>query len=159
MDAAKLLDKIMRCDLIFETDYRGAEPCTQLLQRMAMGDGDSWILPWMATAIAKNQVTLFPQQSLVSNEGLQASGIGKEWMHLFESSAGEASSEVGTITLEVDAAAIGQLRMLFLRWRSAESWKRRLYNCLMRFFPLSVDRYLYSTIVRRSLQKAAETNL
>lgn len=152
IDACEALDDLVQGDHIFEFDVAGAEPCTLLLQRAAREERDSWVLPWMAAAIIKNQLTLYPTQSLIRNDGLRASGLPVKWLHLFETSLADHCPEIGAVPLIADAAAFEHVRSLLLRWQCRDSRGQLLYNRLMNFFPLNIRRALYAASVRRSLR-------
>lgn len=152
IDARKALDDLVQGDRIFEFDVAGAEPCTLLLHRAAKAERDSWVLPWMASAIIKNQLTLYPTQSLIRNDGLRASGLPVEWLHLFETSLANRSPKIGAAPLIADAAAFEHVRSLLIRWQCRDSRRQLLYNRLMNFLPVNFQRALYVARVQRSLR-------
>ena len=150
--ARKALHDILENELVFEFDVGGAEPCTLLLARSANGQRDSWVLPWMASAIVNKQLTLYPKYSLIRNDGLEASGLPAKWLFLFESSLADRCPEVGATPPVADAAALDHVRALLMRWRCHDSRKRRLYNRLEKLLPERIRRSLYESGVRRTLR-------
>lgn len=158
LDARKALDDLVQGGRVFEFDVAGAEPCTLLLQRAAIGERDSWLLPWMASAIVNEQLTLYPTQSLVRNDGLRASGWPANWLPLFESSLADYCPEIGTAPLITDVSVLKQVRSVLIHWRYGDSRGRLLYSRLMDLLPEKIRRALYVASVRRSLRRRDVTH-
>ena len=150
-DATKLLEEIVQRDLIYAFDAGGAEPLTQLLQRSVFekGDIDSWVLRWIASAIANEKLTLYPGRSLVHNARL-GSSLPTE---LSERAWADRPPRVGHVPVESDVAALRQIRSAFIRQRSRRSHKVRLFSLLAPLLPFGLEKSLYSALIRRSLRR------
>ncbi|MEY2876132.1 MAG: hypothetical protein RLZZ373_3503 [Pseudomonadota bacterium] len=56
-------------------DVDGAFPYFSLLQRQRAGKADSWFIRWYLSLFMSGGLTLFPQHSLVRNQGFDGSGV------------------------------------------------------------------------------------
>jgi hypothetical protein len=70
----KLLDELESKNLTTEFDFAGSYPFTHMLEGQIAGKNSSWAIRWYASAFLKNKLTLYPNQSLVQNVGMDGSG-------------------------------------------------------------------------------------
>ena len=73
-DAEKLLNEIKLQKLNKLFDLNGAFPYSKMLERQSRGDIDSWAIRWHASIFLKNMLSLYPNQTLVKNNGFDGSG-------------------------------------------------------------------------------------
>lgn len=73
-DGQKLLNQLESKSLIREFDFSGSYPFTQMLRGQIAGKNSSWAIRWYASAFLKNKLTLYPNQSLVQNIGMDGTG-------------------------------------------------------------------------------------
>ena len=152
-DAEKLVAELVSRDLIYIFDILGSFPHTQMLQRVAAGEGESWAIRWMASAVLNDKLTLYPGISLVFNTGMDSSGNSAPATNVYDTTLSERPLQVGRTVVEGDRAALQLLRAFHIRWRRGWSRKERLYYQLSALLPPRVERALYSAIVRRSLRR------
>lgn len=148
----KALHAVLQNDKVFELDLAGTEPCTLQLARAASGQRDSWVLPWMASAIVKEQLTLYPRHSLIRNDGLEDSGLPVGWLHLFESTLADRCPKVDLKPPVADTSAFEHVRALMMRWRCHDSRRKQLSLHLQQLLSESARRALYVSGVRRALR-------
>lgn len=55
-------------------DFSGSFPYYKMLKKQSQGKVDSWAIRWYASAFLNNMYTLYPNNSLVENIGLDGSG-------------------------------------------------------------------------------------
>jgi putative methyltransferase (TIGR04325 family) len=77
-DGAKLLRQIVERDLLYDFDMGTTKGFSQMLLQQVNGRNDSWAIRWHASAFLRNQLTLYPRQSLVRNMGCDGSGTHGE---------------------------------------------------------------------------------
>lgn len=73
-DGKLLLDELICKKLVYEFDFNGSYPYTQMLKDQINGKNDSWAIRWYASAFLSNKYTLYPGGSLVKNIGNDSSG-------------------------------------------------------------------------------------
>ncbi len=152
LNPRKALHDIVRRDRIFEFDLGGTEPCTWLLHRAATGGRDSWVLPWMASAVLNNRLTLYPGRSLVRNDGLKNSGLPVEWLKLVSSPLADHCPEIRSQPLVANTLVMNHIRSNLIRLHCGDSRRQMLYNRLMENLPVAIRRSLYSARVRRAIR-------
>ena len=74
-DPQVLLRQLQSRGLQHGFDLDGAYPYVGMLRDYAEGRNDSWAIRWHASAYVADMLTLFSRRSLVSNIGLDASGV------------------------------------------------------------------------------------
>jgi len=74
-DGSKLLAEIKSKGLEFDFDFYGSYPYTKMLRHQIEGKNSSWAIRWYASAYLKNKLTLYPNQSLIQNIGMDNSGV------------------------------------------------------------------------------------
>jgi hypothetical protein len=150
-DPQKALNKLVQHDLMYEFEMAGAEPCTLMLHHAIQVERESWVLPWMASAVLNNRLSLFPADSLVRFEGLRNSGLPDKWLRLLWSPMDDHCPAIRSIPLVADEFVMEYVRSNLMRLRCGDSRRQMLYNRLMKTLPEAVRRYLYIARVRRKI--------
>lgn len=154
-DPHKCLADLLQRDLIYEFDVDGVAPYSQYLLGAAKGQGDSWALRWMASAILNGKLSLYPGQSLVQNIGNEGSGTNAGRHRSFETRMAQSRPSIGNGEPVVDSLAYAEYRAFLLRG----FWKRgllnRAYSRLRKMLPTRLERRLYTAITRRRLARAS----
>ena len=115
--SSEILIKIIK-ELNFKKnfDLNGAYPYFKMLQRESRGEVDSWAIRWHASMFINDKLSLYPNISLVRNDGFDGSGthgnVSKKMNVKFPSEP----IEIGDIPISESAMALKQLE-LFLRER------------------------------------------
>jgi hypothetical protein len=79
-DGAALLRELKERRLLAEFDANGPHDYTRMLKDQIMGRNDSWFIRWYAASLLADRVSLYPARSLVSNVGIDGSGVHcAEW--------------------------------------------------------------------------------
>ena len=73
-DSEKLYKELQRRNLSQDFDLSGAARSMQMLKRQADGILDSWAIRWHASMFLADRLTLYPNISLVRNEGRDGTG-------------------------------------------------------------------------------------
>ncbi|HWV57568.1 MAG TPA: glycosyltransferase [Longimicrobiales bacterium] len=154
-DARRVLDEIVRRDLIYEFDFRGTDPLTKLLHRTAIGDAraDSWATRWIGAAFLRGKLTLYPGKSLIANTGFDGSGRHAPRELRYATELATTCPRVGTVATEVDPEVILRHRALFASWRARGNPWLRAYYRLTSVMPARLEKRIYTTVVRRRLRK------
>jgi hypothetical protein len=74
----KLLSEIIERNLSFDFNGSNSYPFTTLLEEQIKGKVNSWAVRWYASLFLKGFIHLYPNQSLVINNGLNGSGTHGE---------------------------------------------------------------------------------
>lgn len=74
-DPKKLLDEIVAKGLLEEFDVKGSTGFSETLKANAEGRMKTWAIRWYASVFLKGGLCLHPGESLVSNIGLDGSGV------------------------------------------------------------------------------------
>jgi hypothetical protein len=125
-DSNELLLEIRTRGLQREFDLYGLYPFTDLLEKQAKGEVDSWAIRWHASMFLANKFTLYPSTSLVQNIGMDGSGTH------FRDSVRELPLDVGRpILLEgVDLWQDESIARAFAKgiatYTGTRSWTRRI---------------------------------
>ena len=154
-DARRVLEEIVRRDLVYEFDFKGTDPLTKLLHRTVIGDAraDSWATRWIGAAILRGKLTLYPGRSLVANTGFDGSGRHAPHELRYATALATECPRVGTLPTAVDADVILRHRALFASWRARRSPWARAYYSLTRVLPPRVEKRIYTTVVRSRLRR------
>ena len=152
-DPHKLLKRLDEEDRIYAFDVGGSYPHTMFLRRTAAGEGDSWALRWMASAIVNDRLTLYPGCSLVQNAGMDDSGTHGDSINVYDTTLAQRRPRLARLPAEPDRAALAQREAFHVAWRSRWSLKNRLYYFVAKLLPAQLEKAVYSTIVRRSLHR------
>jgi hypothetical protein len=73
-DSKKLLKQLEEQNLLFEFDFGGKFPFSTMLKQQADQEIDSWAIRWHASMFLQSRLTLYPNYSLIGNEGFDNSG-------------------------------------------------------------------------------------
>ena len=152
-DSRTCVQEISRRDLIYAFDFQGSIPYTQFLMGTALGKGDSWAMRWMASATIHDKLTLYPGHSLVRNIGNDSSGTHAGTDDVYDTEIWNEPVHIGDAPVEEDGRALELYRRFHIRARIAWSRPRALYGRVEPLLPRSVDRVLYSALIRRSLRR------
>lgn len=74
-DGAALLRELEARRLLSEFDTNGPHDYTRMLKDQIAGRNDSWFVRWYAASLLADRVSLYPIRSLVSNIGIDGSGV------------------------------------------------------------------------------------
>ncbi len=74
-DATYLLQEIKSENLTYSFDRNGTTAYTKMLEEQSLGNIDSWAIRWHASLFLHNQYCLHPTKPIVTNIGLDNSGI------------------------------------------------------------------------------------
>lgn len=73
-DSNRLIEEINLLRLRKKFDLDGAFPFFKMLERQSRNEISSWAIRWHASMFIANKLTLYPNNSLVRNEGLDGTG-------------------------------------------------------------------------------------
>ena len=73
-NASELLDELLRSEMTFDYTFGGYAPHLKLLAAASSGSSDSWAIRWHTSVYLMNKLTLYPEISLVRNQGHDGSG-------------------------------------------------------------------------------------
>lgn len=73
-DAEVLYNKILKANRGNAFDFNNSFPYLQMLKNQADGKIDSWAIRWYASAFLANKLTMYPNESMVDNIGIDGSG-------------------------------------------------------------------------------------
>jgi hypothetical protein len=153
-DAARVFDRLLERDLIYEFDFEGSDPLMRALQRTVNKDprADSWATRWMAAACLHSMVSLYPGRSLVANIGFDGSGRHANHDERFATPLASGCPGVGRGQVELRRDVLRRHRALFVSWRARKP-AEKLYFALTNLFPRPLAKWLYSAVLRRSLRR------
>lgn len=159
-DAEALLAGIIQKDLIYEFDFRGTDPMTQILQWTVNRDSrvDSWASRWMGSACLNRKLTLYPGRTLVANIGFDGSGNHSTFglsNDRFASPMAPERIQVAEVPVVLDDGIVNQHREVFRSWLKGGSLASRAYRRLAPLLPMGLDRAIYTRLVHRRLRKNA----
>ena len=158
-DATRLLEALENDDdLLYEYDRAGSYPHAQYLLWTTFGQGDSWALRWMASAVVHGKLTLYPGRSLVANTGMDSSGTHESDLDVYDTDVSRNLPRIGEIEVSESPLARRALRSFHAKWRGTWRLKFRLYYLLAAVLPESIEKKLYCNIVRRALQRIRAEN-
>ena len=104
-DAMNMADEIQRQGLVHEFNLRGGYNYYRMLQDRANYKNASWAICWRASIFLENCLTLHPSDSLVSNIGLDMSGIHSGYSRSLEVSLSSVKIDVKRLPLCEDSYA------------------------------------------------------
>ena len=79
-DGALLLRELKVHGRLADFDAHGPHDYTRMLEDQIRGLNDSWFIRWYATALLADKLSVYPSRSLVSNAGIDGSGVHcAEW--------------------------------------------------------------------------------
>ena len=79
-DGAALLRELEERGLLGAFDANGPHAYTRMLRNQIAGRNDSWFIRWYAASLLADRLSLYPVRSLVSNIGIDGSGVHcAEW--------------------------------------------------------------------------------
>ncbi len=149
----KCVDELQRRDLIFEFDVNGTAPYTLFLLRTAMGEGDSWALRWMASAMLNDKLSLYPGTSLVQNIGNEGSGTNAGTQDVFETRIAERRPEIEIDEPLVDGSVLSDFQLFMRRGYWQNTFVNRVYYKLLKLLPRRIERWLYTSVTCRIIRR------
>jgi hypothetical protein len=152
-DHELLLRQLMLHDLLYDFDVEGSFPHTEWLLRSGRGEGDSWALRWIGSAIVHGGLTLYPAQSLVHNTGMDESGTNAPDTDFYEVGLAETAPSLPQGAPVVDERALQLLRAYLISWRVSWGPRESLYYRVTRWLPRTLERRLYCARLRRFLRR------
>ena len=102
-DAGELLDELMRSEMTFDYTFGGYSPHLKLLAAASSGSSDSWAIRWHTSAYLRNKLTLYPEFSLVKNQGHDGSGTNTPAMSAYDVAISDRPLSVKQIPVSVSA--------------------------------------------------------
>lgn len=152
-DQTTLLRALYRDDLVYEFDLAGSFPHTAWLIRSSKGEGDSWALRWIGSAIVHHKLTLYPARSLVRNIGMDGSGTHAPDTSFYDGPLADSRPPLPEAPPETNQEALDLLRKHHIRWRRTFDYKEGIYYRLAALVPRRFERMLYSARMRRAMRK------
>lgn len=73
-DSAKLINQLLGKRLKKKFDLDGAFPYFKMLIRQSRGEVNSWAIRWHASMFLADKLTLYPDRTLINNNGMDGSG-------------------------------------------------------------------------------------
>ncbi len=127
-DGAKLQSALNNRHLTYEFDGQNSYPFSNLLDDQINGLVDSWAIRWYASLFLKETIHLYPNKSLVINNGLDGSGTHgeKKW---FIQTIHEEEFELTTPEPKLNSIA----RNSVIKYRKQIRRKLKISNFIKRF--------------------------
>jgi hypothetical protein len=158
-DAKPLLEALENDDnLLYEYDRAGSYPHAQYLLWTTFGQGDSWALRWMASAVVNGKLTLYPGRSLVANTGMDSSGTHESELDVYDTNVAQDMPRIGDIEVCENPRARRALRSFHVKWRRTWRLKFRIYYLIAAVLPERIEKKLYARIVRQALRRIRAEN-
>jgi hypothetical protein len=133
-DAEKLLNEIKLRKLNKLFDLNGAFPYSKMLERQSRGDIDSWAIRWHASIFLKNMLSLYPNQTLVKNNGFDGSGTHTGKNKGFESNFPQDAIVIENIEICASKDALFQI----------QNFLRTYYSTYSKFSLIGIKRRILS---------------
>lgn len=94
-DASELALEIRSKGLEHDFDLDGEMPYLKMLENQRDGLIDSWAICWHASMFLQNRVSIYPEYSLVFNDGHDGQGTHRNRSRMFDVNVGSWSEDVG----------------------------------------------------------------
>jgi hypothetical protein len=133
-DAEKLLNEIKLQKLNKLFDLNGAFPYSKMLERQSRGEIDSWAIRWHASIFLKNMLSLYPNQTLVKNNGFDGSGTHTGKNKGFESNFPQDAIVIENIEICASKDALFQI----------QNFLRTYYSTYSKFSLIGIKRRILS---------------
>jgi hypothetical protein len=112
-DGKKLLSELKKRRLTTLFDFNNSYPYTKMLEDQIEGKVDSWAIRWYASAFLKGKYTLYPGQSLLSNIGVDGSGMHCEPDENYSAQVNPHPVNIVKITVAPDKKAMKAISEFF----------------------------------------------
>ena len=112
-DGLKLLNGIIENNLVEKFNYGNSSDYTGMLKEQISGKKDSWAIRWHATAFIRNNFTLYPGESLVSNIGNDGSGTHSRKSMVYEQTLAMEPVVVNKIPVEENEVVVEHISTYF----------------------------------------------
>ena len=113
-DSNKLISQIRGKRLKRKFDLDGAYPYFSMLIRQSRGEVNSWAIRWHASMFLANKLTLYPNQTLINNNGIDGSGTHAGQSKSFNSELADMPIDFSSIEVLESKKARSKLKS-FLR--------------------------------------------
>lgn len=130
-DSCLLAAQLQERELTRDFDFGGTYPYFKMLKNQAAGKIDSWAIRWYASSFLRGGLSLYPSSSLVTNSGLDNSGVHCGVSSQFDVPVAASSMHWPT-AVEEDMLTYSRMQVFFrslklpLRVRLLERLKRGL---------------------------------
>lgn len=112
-DGTKLLHELCHKKLEHQFDFQGTYPYTQMLRDQIAHKNDSWAIRWYASCFLKNMLCLYPGKSLITNIGLDGSGVHSGVSKNYKSALTTHAVAVKDIPVEENTIALQSIKNYF----------------------------------------------
>jgi len=113
-DSNKLISQIRGKRLKRKFDIDGAYPYFNMLIRQSRGEVNSWAIRWHASMFLANKLTLYPNQTLINNNGIDGSGTHAGQGKSFNSKLADMPIDFSSVEVRESKRARSKLKS-FLR--------------------------------------------
>lgn len=127
-DSNKLISQIRGNRLKRKFDLDGVYPYFNMLIRQSRGEVNSWAIRWHASMFLANKLTLYPNQTLINNDGADGSGTHAGQSKSFNSKL--ADRPIDFFNIEVKESKRAK--------RKLKSFLRKHYSIRHKFSPLRI---------------------
>lgn len=136
-DSNKLITQISARGLKKKFDLDGVYPYFNMLLRQAQGEVNSWAIRWHASMFLANKLTLYPDQTLVINNGIDGSGTHAAQSKSFNSPFSNRAINFESVEVEESKKAKRKLKRFL----------KKHYSIRYRYSPIRI----VSGIKRRTM--------
>jgi len=127
-DSNKLISQIRRNRLKRKFDLDGVYPYFNMLIRQSRGEVNSWAIRWHASMFLANKLTLYPNQTLINNNGIDGSGTHAGQSKSFNSKLADMPIDFSSIEVRENKRARSKLK----------SFLRKHYSIRYKYSPLRI---------------------
>jgi len=127
-DSNKLISQIRGNRLKRKFDLDGVYPYFNMLIRQSRGEVNSWAIRWHASMFLANKLTLYPNQTLINNDGADGSGTHAGQSKSFNSKL--ADRPIDFLNIEVKESKRAR--------RKLKSFLRKHYSIRHKYSPLRI---------------------
>ena len=113
-DSNKLISQIRGKRLKRKFDLDGTYPYFNMLIRQSRGEVNSWAIRWHASMFLANKLTLYPNQTLINNNGIDGSGTHAGQGKSFNSKLADMPIDFSSVEVRESKRARSKLKS-FLR--------------------------------------------
>jgi len=122
LDACALFDRLKKANALHDFDVAGSYIYSEMLQRQAAGELDSWAIRWYASMFLAGGLCVRPSGSLVANTGFDDTGVHCGTMTAFDVTLSKAIPLEFPKVIQEDERAIESMAEFFRAIRP--SWLR-----------------------------------
>jgi hypothetical protein len=132
-NGSKLLNELNERNLTYEFNGKNSYPFMVLLEDQVNGRVNSWAIRWYASLFLKGYVHLYPNKSLVINNGLDGNGTHgeKEWfVQTLANEEFQLVNPLPTVNLKARNSVIKYRKQIRFKLKLSNLRKRILINIL-----------------------------